>query len=337
MAKLLGPHKITQISASATATELDDKSEYPYFLRTTGAGFNQVQAVIDILNTFNWTYVKVIYSDNSYGNSAMDDFNKLLEGSRICVATQVQLDDYLTHNTMAMKSIVQYYFLEAYIEARVVVMFVTDRHAMKVMESLRLLVGKYRSHDLVWISTDQWGTKPSISYGYEDLIEGAITLDFIAEPVPDFLTYYRELKPWTNDRNPWFAEFWQHHFRCFLTGDYARIFNISCDPSTTLHNEHIVMATQVPLVIDAVYATALGLHNLLIQNCGANYSHVCRQAKMNIHTLHEYVKEMHFYNGITRTAVSFDKLGSTAPRYQVYNYRQIAHGVYNYHKVRLII
>ena len=334
MARLLAPLRVPQVSYQASATPLDDKDAYPYFLRTVGAGYHQVQAVIDVLHAFNWTYVKVVYSNDDDGNAAMTDFLRLAEGADVCIATQVCLDNYLTHNEQAMRNIVQYYFLEAYVEARVVVMFVTDKHAQKVLQSLRSLVGHHGSHDLIWLATDQWGTRESVTKGYEDLVNGAITLDFSTELIPDFLTDFQSKKPWTNDRNPWFAEYWQHYFQCYLTGDFARIYNTSCSPSQTLENEHLGMASHVPLVVDAVYAIALGLHNLITDHCGLNYTGLCPHARNELHQLHTYVRQTHFYNGITKTAVSFDKLGSATPKYVINNYRQIAQGVYQYVKVR---
>lgn len=43
---------------------------------------------------------------------------------------------------------------------------------------------------------------------------GGISLRIRAPPVRDFDDYFRSLKPKTNTRNPWFAEFWESRFNC---------------------------------------------------------------------------------------------------------------------------
>ena len=333
VAKILAPHKLTQISYASTSTELDNKQLYPYFLRTVGSDSAQSHVMADIIKSFNWTYVKVLFSDNAFGNSAVRDFLRLAKSRQIFVATQVKLANYLTVDALAMRNIMQYYLLEAYQSAKVVVMFVTDTHAQRIMQAMRSLLGGMKSHDLIFLASHHWGVRQSVPAGVEDIVNGAITVDFLTQNVPDFLRYFKSLRPWTNSRNPWFAEYWQHQFHCYLSGDLTQTYNDSCDPNLTLLNEHITMATQVPLVIDAVYAAALGLHNLIQEMCDANSTGICNHAKKNLHLVHSHVRKLSFYNGVTKSEVSFDTLGSSSPKYKIYNFRQTALSVYEYVEV----
>ena len=59
--------EIPLISYSATSAELSDKSKYEYFSRTATSDDHQIPAIIELLVYFNWTYVSILYTDESYG------------------------------------------------------------------------------------------------------------------------------------------------------------------------------------------------------------------------------------------------------------------------------
>lgn len=40
-------------------------------------------------------------------------------------------------------------------------------------------------------------------------VEGAVTVQPLAEEVRGFKDYFLKLRPSTNTRNPWFAEYWE--------------------------------------------------------------------------------------------------------------------------------
>ena len=57
------------ISYISTSLSLSDKRYYPTFMRTIPSDTYQVQVIIDLILKFNWTYISIIASDNSYGRS----------------------------------------------------------------------------------------------------------------------------------------------------------------------------------------------------------------------------------------------------------------------------
>lgn len=61
--------EIPLISYSATSPKLSDKSKYEYFSRTASSDYFLTQAITDLLVHFNWTYVSVVYSDETYGRN----------------------------------------------------------------------------------------------------------------------------------------------------------------------------------------------------------------------------------------------------------------------------
>lgn len=69
--QILEVFEIPVISYGATSYELNDKTQYPYFLRTVPSDLSQAQAIVEFLEYFNWTYVSAVYSDDSYGKFGM--------------------------------------------------------------------------------------------------------------------------------------------------------------------------------------------------------------------------------------------------------------------------
>ena len=68
--------EIPLISHSATSAKLSDKDEYEFFSRTVTSDDFQVQAIIDLLVYFNWTYVSLLYTEEVYGIAGYEGLEK---------------------------------------------------------------------------------------------------------------------------------------------------------------------------------------------------------------------------------------------------------------------
>ena len=54
----------------------------------------------------------------------------------------------------------------------------------------------------------------------EDDIAGGVSMKLYSPLINDFDEYYFRLRPYKNNsRNPWFQEFWQERFKCYIDGD----------------------------------------------------------------------------------------------------------------------
>lgn len=60
---LLQLFNIPQIGYSATSRDLSDKSFYKYFLRVVPSDFYQAQVMVDLVRSYNWTYVSTVHTD----------------------------------------------------------------------------------------------------------------------------------------------------------------------------------------------------------------------------------------------------------------------------------
>ena len=74
VANLAGLFYIPVVSYASTSRLLEDKSRFKYFLRTVPSDNLQAQAMVAIIQAFNWSFVSTIASDTEYGRSGIDAF-----------------------------------------------------------------------------------------------------------------------------------------------------------------------------------------------------------------------------------------------------------------------
>lgn len=73
-----------------------------------------------------------------------------------------------------------------------------------------------------WIGSDGWSARKLVYDGNEHQVEGTISVQPMASPVPGFYDYFFSLTPQNNHRNPWFIEYWEHTFKCkWPNSDYT--------------------------------------------------------------------------------------------------------------------
>ena len=135
---------------------------------------------------------------------------------------------------------------------------------------------------LHWIASDGWGKQQPLVKGVEDIAEGAVTVELEYRNMKGFDQYIESLTPKTNTRNPWFDEYWEEKFHCFLNKNYSKEIIESqtyriCNDSLRIgaHNGYIQDA-KVQFVIDGVYAFAHALDKLRKDVCGENEG-VCEE------------------------------------------------------------
>lgn len=84
---MLGLFHIPQISPASTAKALSDKTRFEYFARTVPPDTFQSSALVDIVQTVNWSYVSTVYSEGSYGEHGIEVFHREAQERNVCIAT----------------------------------------------------------------------------------------------------------------------------------------------------------------------------------------------------------------------------------------------------------
>ncbi|KAM8702763.1 hypothetical protein ACLKA7_005127 [Drosophila subpalustris] len=352
VANLLRLFHIPQISPASTAKTLSDKSRFDLFARTVPPDTFQSVALVDIIKNFNWSYVSTIHSEGSYGEYGIEAFHKEATERHVCIAAAEKVPS--AADDKVFDAIISKLLKKP--NARGVVLFTRAEDARRI-----LLAAKRAnlSQPLHWVASDGWGKQQKLLEGLEDIAEGAITVELQSEIIEDFDRYMMQLTPRNNQRNPWFAEYWEDTFNCALTAaseEFKPSLNSTTDKQKILCDDQFRLSEKVgyeqesktQFVVDAVYAFAHALHNL--------HNDLCTQSDQNggqqKHQQHSesvwYRKPVDsqsqacpdmasydgkdFYNNyllnvsfidLAGSEVKFDRQGDGLARYDILNYQRL--------------
>ncbi|XP_061691624.1 taste receptor type 1 member 1 isoform X2 [Syngnathoides biaculeatus] len=155
-AGLLGAYLIPQISYEASNQKLSNKVHYPSFFRTIPSDKNQVEAIIQLLIYFKWTWIALLGSDNDYGLDGMESLSQQAPDHNICVAYRGVIPAYGSETAGMMRSMV-----EGIMRARVntIVLF----SSKSKLSGFFPFVVQGKLTGKVWIGTEDWSTATLIS------------------------------------------------------------------------------------------------------------------------------------------------------------------------------
>lgn len=213
VANLLRLFRIPQISPASTAKALSDKTRFDFFARTVPPDSFQSIALVDIVKTFNWSYVSTIHSEGSYGEYGIEAFHREAQERDVCIATAEKVpsdaDDKVFDQVIAK--------IKKKENARGVILFTRAEDARGILQAAKRAAAY---EDFHFVASDGWGKQQKLVEGLENVAEGAITVELQSELVPEFDDYMKSLTPDNNLRNPWFEEYWQDTFGCLLGKNY---------------------------------------------------------------------------------------------------------------------
>ena len=306
-----------QISYSSTSPLLGDRARYSYFRRTVPADDLQVLAIVDILKQYNWNYVSILHSEDTYGSSGINEFVNVSAENGKCIDLRRGIPPSFSDN--------DYDNLVAGLgnsRANGMVFFATQ-------DSVREVLTRVNRNDTLrrkftWIASDGWVHSVDVVQRFNDTAVGVIGVAPLTEYLSDFDDYISKLTLNSNTRNDFFPEFFAAFSNCTLGVDCDTDASITCFPKYQ-------QGSFIPLVIDAVYAFAHALHNFLVDNCNAtesapflwlNESGRClgQSRELNGSSLLEYLDKVNF-KSITNNNVFFSESGSVLGSYEVLNYQ----------------
>ncbi|XP_013776181.2 metabotropic glutamate receptor-like, partial [Limulus polyphemus] len=264
VANLLRLFRIPQVSPASTGTSLSDKSRYDFFARTVPPDTFQALALVDLVQSFNWSYVSLVSSEGQYGDSGMKAFQQEARARNICIA----VNDKVPHSASKDKFDDIFKNLLTKSNARCVVLFTRAEDSRGILEAAKRAnsVGTF-----AWVASDGWGTQDKLVEGIEDVAEGAITVELQSKEIDEFDWYMQNLTAYNNQRNPWFEEYWEDVFSCNLPHNVNNDINATllvCSPNLRLDESvGYKQESKVQFVVDAVYAIAYALHRVWEDLC----------------------------------------------------------------------
>ncbi|XP_076681819.1 metabotropic glutamate receptor 8 isoform X2 [Andrena cerasifolii] len=346
VANILRLFKIPQISYASTSTELSDKSRFEYFSRVVPPDNFQAQAMVEVIHQLGWKYVSTVAVEGDYGEKGIASFTSLSMEYNICVA----VSEKILRNAKSedFDRIVDR--LSSKHNARGVVLFVDEDNIRKLLQAT---LRANRTGHFMWIGSDSWGAKVYPVRDQEFVAEGAITILPYRTSLQDFDDYYLNLRPRVDDecdgqtesnvphkklpgklvncRNIWFREFWSQHHKCSFNA------NLSAGMTRCTGTEELIDYEQeglVPFVVDAVYAMAHGVHNLIDEECMNNLGtshYLCENLRPapDGQLLLQHIRNVSFI-GRQGTEIKFKSDGDAYGFYNVYQYQKNDDGRFDY-------
>ncbi|XP_059837327.1 G-protein coupled receptor family C group 6 member A [Hypanus sabinus] len=158
VARLLNINLMPQISYSASARILSDKTRFPAFLRTIPSDAFQSKAMARLVHKFGWNWVGAIASDDDYSRSGIDGFISEAEKLGICIAFHEIIPFYSSDQvtTSRIREVASTIINQT--RANIIIMFARASHVVELFEILSV-------HNLkkIWIASDSWSSNNNIT------------------------------------------------------------------------------------------------------------------------------------------------------------------------------
>ena len=306
VASLLSAFQIPLIATTATSDELSDKSRFEYFLRLVPPDKFQVEAILDLVSYFNWTYVSLLYSEGSYGENAA---KAIMRGAKV-LGVCLPVADMLASDTTASGMTYHVERLVKNIEARVVILFMQRDKLDVLFERINAmnLEGQF-----IWISGDSM-----VNTDFGRPANGAFVMHHVLPKVPRFVEQYLKLTPANKAENPWIRRQWEMLYGCTWNNETA---DTSCSTYIDTPKRDQPLASYLSFYIDGVYAYAHALHNMISDRCPSAFEdHTLLKLCLNGPSILSYVRSLSF-QGTGGNVIRFDSNGDMLGRFSIRQYR----------------
>lgn len=317
VADVLNVLAIPQISYGATSLELQNQDKYKYFLRSVPADDKQARAIISYLKRFDLSNIQVINTYSSVGLHGVKEFLRLAPLNRICVTQVITIgQDGEVSKEEAAEAVSK---LLNFPYSKVVVVFA--HHPKPILIAAEVdsrIAGTFK-----FIGTDKWGYDQKAFDGLDYLIRkrSVVTFELETADVPGFDRYLEELTPENYHDNPWFPEYFQHVYNCSLTGPSSK-YALPCSDSLMgiSRAPNYIQDPYVIYVINAVFATARGVHDALKRICGDGYYGICDLFRTTGEKRQEILKSIKKaeFTDLTRQQFYFTKAGESDRGYHIF-------------------
>ena len=258
MTPVLGLVEIPTFSSTATSDELSDKSRYEYFMRTSAPDRYQTEAMLDLLQMFNWTYFGLVYNEGSYGENGAKFVEKLAGERGLCIALSEMV--YTIHGTRDVEQIVQK--LTDMEMLRAIVVFALPNTVAELFEVLpEDAYGRF-----IFIGSDGMSYTDSGTPA-----EGSFVIHLSPGASPEFDTYSKTLNPWNHPNDIWLKSAWESLYNCTWTCNFS--FCSNSQHCSLFENQTLSPMVQANAgFIDIVLTIAKGLDLLFENECPDVYS-----------------------------------------------------------------
>ena len=252
VAGLFSVLQIPVMATLATSDELSDEKRFGYLLRLVSPNKFQVEALLDFLTHFNWTYVSLLYSDDSYGEDAAKLMITGVTDRGICMPFVEMIPGSLTTERagIVVGKLVRNN------RARVVVVFL---HSAEIATIFGEIQDRDKVGEFIWVSGDSLSDTKLGPVG-----SGAFILHYRVESAPQFEQHYLSLTPSAHPKNPWMAYLWEMFYHCSWNQSAS---NNSCSQYADQPYLAQYPSSSSLIYMDGVMTFAHALHRLIAEKC----------------------------------------------------------------------
>uniref|UniRef100_A0A671YAV3 G-protein coupled receptors family 3 profile domain-containing protein n=1 Tax=Sparus aurata TaxID=8175 RepID=A0A671YAV3_SPAAU len=332
ISSVLGLYRVPMVSYHfATCSCLSDRQKFPSFFRTIPSDAFQVQAMIQIMKRFGWSWAGLLVSDDDYGLHAARSFQSdLAQSGGGCLAYLEVLPwgndrDELRRIVDEMKKST----------ARVVIVFAHESYMINLMEE----VVRQNVTDLQWMASESWTAATALQT--PDLmpyLAGTLGIAIRRGEIPGFREFLLQILIICKTVFKIFQvnQFWEFTFRCKFTpppagwveaeGTLCTGQEILADVETELFD--VSNLRPAYNVYKAVYALAYALDDMLQCEPGRGpfSGHTCGNLqRLEPWQLVFYLEKVNFTTTFG-DQVSFDENGDALAIYDVMNWLWLPDG-----------
>ncbi|XP_060928482.1 extracellular calcium-sensing receptor-like [Limanda limanda] len=329
VARFLGVFHVPQVSYFSSCACLSDKKQFPAFLRTMPSDFFQVDALVQLVKHFGWSWVGVIAGDDAYGRGGANIFADKVRKLGACVA----LHEIIPKNRAqaAVSTIVSKIRSSG---ARVILVFAVEQDAAALFdEALRNgLTG------IQWLASEAWSTAAVLSTPkkYHHILQGSMGFAIRQAHIPGLQDFLLRLHPSSPDplEDPFLIPFWEEVFQCSLSllSD-AQEHKPPCSGAEELGDVTNIYSDVSQLrisynVYKAVYAIGHALQTM--RKCVKGKGPFPLQACPDMNNIQpwqllHYIKQVKYSNSFG-DETKFDENGDPAAMYDLVNWQLRANG-----------
>lgn len=294
---------LLQISYGATSRRLSSVVEYKSFFRTIPSDDYQVDAITIIIARFKWNYIGIVAVGDAFGESMGNSLLRSTTYRGICIPIFSKFN--IGRKQLDITKIIKQLIAKPNIQGIVLICHANDA-LLFFREAKRLGLT-----DRTYIAITDWSGTPLIKQFPTDIARGSIGVMFPKRNLHQFEQYLKKLNLCNNKANPWFQKLFQQTRK-----------NPSCDlPSEASSSDFYAYNAFVGYIIDAVYAVAYSLHNMLECKPGdgcAIINNRVSASKIDVRQLYKFTYNVTF-DGITAHPFRFDKTGDGVGNYNYCN------------------
>uniref|UniRef100_A0A8C9ZFR7 G-protein coupled receptors family 3 profile domain-containing protein n=1 Tax=Sander lucioperca TaxID=283035 RepID=A0A8C9ZFR7_SANLU len=199
------------VSYFSSCACLSNKKEFPAFLRTMPSDFFQVDALVQLVKHFGWTWVGVIAGDDAYGRGGANIFVDEVRKLGACVAFQEVIPRNRAQTTLS--SIVSKIRSSG---ARVILVFAVEQDAAALFDEAR----RDGLTEIQWLASEAWSTAAILSTPkrHHHILQGSMGFAIRRAHIPGLKDFLLRLHPSSPDAlaDPFLIPFWEEVFQCSL-------------------------------------------------------------------------------------------------------------------------